>query len=61
MGSSNLEGGAPNNFLLMRSDKLCAPFGSTVRKGWLNTDKEPEKLMHNTATSDEIMKLRQQA
>ena len=31
-----MDGGAPSNFLLLRNDKLAAPFGSTVKKGWLH-------------------------
>lgn len=34
-----IQGGAPNNFLLMKNDRLVAPFQSTVQKGWLSTDK----------------------
>jgi hypothetical protein len=34
-----MEGGAPNNFTLLKNDKFAAPFGSTVRKGWLNFDR----------------------
>jgi hypothetical protein len=33
-----VEGGAPNNFLLMKNEKHTAPFGSTVRKGWLKPE-----------------------
>ena len=40
IGNLSVEGGAPNNFLLMKNDRLVAPFQSTVPKGWLNTDKE---------------------
>ena len=31
-GMKPADGGAPNNFLLMRNDKLCAPFNSTCKK-----------------------------
>ena len=36
-----IEGGAPNNFLLMKNDRLIAPFQSTVQKGlpFFNTEK----------------------
>ncbi len=36
IGREQIEGGAPNNFLLLKNDKLSAPFGSTVKKGWLH-------------------------
>lgn len=39
IGSIKVEGGAPNNFLLLRNDKLAAPFGSTVKKGWLHEER----------------------
>lgn len=44
-GSVALEGGAPNNFLLMKNDRLVAPFGSTVQKGWLKTQKGKFRLI----------------
>ena len=34
-----MQGGAPSNFLLMRNERLSAPFGSTVKKGWLNCER----------------------
>jgi len=34
-----IEGGAPNNFLLMKNDRLVAPFQSTVPKGWISIEK----------------------
>ena len=32
IGGFNIEGGAPNNFLLMKNDRQRAPFNSTVRQ-----------------------------
>lgn len=34
-GCDKPAGGSPNNFLLLKNDKMAAPFGSTVKKGWL--------------------------
>ena len=45
IGSHKIDGGAPNNFLLLRNDKLAAPFGSTVKKGWLHGERG--KLYYN--------------
>jgi hypothetical protein len=39
IGRNSIDGGAPSNFLLLKNDKLAAPFGSTVKKGWLNFEK----------------------
>lgn len=39
IGRDSIEGGAPNNFLLTKNDKLAAPFGSTVKKGWLHEER----------------------
>ena len=39
IGSYSIEGGAPNNFLLMKNDRLVAPFQSTVPKGWISIEK----------------------
>ena len=39
LSSFRIEGGAPNNFLLMKNDRLVAPFKSTVPKGWISIDK----------------------
>jgi hypothetical protein len=39
IGSQSMEGGAPNNFLLLKNDRLAAPFGSTVKKGWLHGER----------------------
>lgn len=38
-GKSQLEGGAPNNFLFIKNEKMTAPFNSTGKKGWLSLDK----------------------
>jgi hypothetical protein len=32
MGKQPIQGGAPNNFLLMKNEKLVAPFQSTVTR-----------------------------
>ena len=37
IGGFSIEGGAPNNFLLMKNDRQRAPFNSTVRQ--LSIDK----------------------
>ena len=42
IGSFSIEGGAPNNFLLMKNDRLVAPFHSTVPKGWISIEKGKE-------------------
>jgi hypothetical protein len=39
IGKHMLNGGAPNNFLHLRNEKLTAPFGSTVKKGWLHGER----------------------
>jgi hypothetical protein len=39
MGMRQIEGGAPNNFLLLKNERLAAPFGSTVKKGWLHGER----------------------
>lgn len=39
IGKDKIEGGAPNNFLLLKNDRLSAPFGSTVKKGWLHGER----------------------
>lgn len=39
IGQHMLNGGAPNNFLHLRNEKLTAPFGSTVKKGWLHGER----------------------
>ena len=39
IGQQSIEGGAPNNFLLLKNEKLAAPFGSTVKKGWLHEER----------------------
>jgi hypothetical protein len=36
-GQSKGYGGAPNNFLLMSTDKYVAPFGSTAKKGFVQS------------------------
>jgi len=32
LGKIKIEGGAPNNFLLMKNERQSAPFNSTVQK-----------------------------
>jgi hypothetical protein len=38
-GSRPIQGGAPNNFLMLKNEKMIAPFNSTGKKGWLSLDK----------------------
>lgn len=58
MGHGQIEGGAPNNFLLMRNDRLAAPFGSTVKKGWLHDEREPDRLEPEDPTSESFAEMR---
>lgn len=46
IGQRKIDGGAPNNFLLLRNDKLAAPFGSTVKKGWLHGERGKQDLIN---------------
>ena len=38
-GSVPMQGGAPNNFLKLKNERLVAPFNSTGKKGWLSFEK----------------------
>jgi hypothetical protein len=41
-----IEGGAPNNFLKERNTNSFVPFGSKVKKGWLNFEKGKSKNLN---------------
>jgi hypothetical protein len=38
-GSRPVQGGAPNNFLMLKNEKMVASFNSTGKKGWLSLEK----------------------
>jgi hypothetical protein len=48
-----MEGGAPNNFLLLKNDRLAAPFGSTVKKGWLHGERGNSKFLYNLCVEND--------
>ena len=48
IGSRQIEGGAPNNFLLLKNERLAAPFGSTVKKGWLHGERGTSNCFDNS-------------
>ena len=41
-----IEGGAPNNFLKERNTNSFVPFGSKMKKGWLNFEKGKSKNLN---------------
>lgn len=38
-GNRPVQGGAPNNFTILKNEKMVAPFNSTGKKGWLSFEK----------------------
>lgn len=44
-GNRPVQGGAPNNFTILKNEKMVAPFNSTGKKGWLSLEKGKQSLV----------------